>query len=132
MGYSARRGFTNGSQNPAGSRRQAELKHRLEEMQAEMDAAQKEVEAQEFTATSGGGAVEAFANGKRELVALRIKPEVVDPQDPDMLQDLIVTAVNEALRQAADAMDKKMEDASGGLNLGGLNLGFNLGDIGGM
>lgn len=123
MGYSARRGFTNGSQNPAGSRRQAELQQRLAQMQAEMDAAQKEVEAQEFAATSGGGVVEAVANGKRELTSLTVKPEAMDPEDPEMLQDLIVTAVNEALRQAADAMDKRMESASGNLNLGGFHLG---------
>ena len=122
MGYSARRGFTNGSQNPAGSRRQAELQQRIAQMQADMNAAQKEVEAQEFTATSGGGAVEAVANGKQELVSLTIKPEVADPQDTEMLQDLIVTAVNEALRQAAEAMNQRMESASGNLSLGGFNL----------
>lgn len=123
MSYSARRGFTNGSQNPAGSRRQAELQQRLAQMQADMNAAQKEVEAKEFVATSGGGAVEATVNGKRELVSLTVKPEVVDPQDTEMLQDLIVSAVNEALRQAAEAMEKSMENASGNLNLGGFNLG---------
>lgn len=123
MGYSARRGFTNGSQNPAGSRRQAELQHRLAQMQADMDAAQKEVEAKEFVATSGGGAVEATVSGKRELVSLTVKPEVVDPEDTEMLQDLIVSAVNEALRQAAEAMEKSMENASGNLNLGGFSLG---------
>ena len=67
--------------------------------------------------------MEAVANGKRELVSLTVKPEAMDPEDPEMLQDLIVTAVNEALRQAADAMDKRMESASGNLNLGGFNLG---------
>ncbi|MBR3570053.1 MAG: YbaB/EbfC family nucleoid-associated protein [Oscillibacter sp.] len=128
MGYSARRGFTNGSQNPAGSRRQAALQQKIVQMQAEMTAAQEEVEAQEFSATSGGGAVEAVANGKRELVSLNIKPEAVDPQDTEMLQDLVVTAVNEALRQAQEAMDKRMESASGNLNLGGFNL--NLGSLG--
>ena len=126
MSYSARRGFSNGSQNPAGSRRQAELQQKIAQMQADMNAAQKEVEAQEFSATSGGGAVEAVANGKQELVSLTIKPEVVDPQDTEMLQDLIVTAVNEALRQAADAMNERMESASGNLTFGGLKLG-NLG-----
>ena len=123
MSYSARRGFTNGSQNAAGSRRQAELQQRFAQMQADMDAAQKEVEAKEFVATSGGGAVEATVNGKRELVSLTVKPEVVDPQDTEMLQDLIVTAVNEALRQAAETMEQKMESVSGNLNLGGFNLG---------
>ncbi len=123
MGYSARRGFTNGSQNPAGSRRQAELKQRVVQMQAEMDAAQKEVEAQEFTASSGGGAVEAVANGKQELLSLTLKPEVIDPQDPEMLQDLILTAVNEALRQAGDAMQKKMESFSEDFTLGGFHVG---------
>ena len=123
MSYSARRGFTNGSQNPAGSRRQAELQQRFAQMQADMDAAQKEVEAKEFVATSGGGAVEAKVNGKRELLSLTVKPEVVDPQDTEMLQDLIVTAVNEALRQAAETMEQKIESVSGNLNLGGFNLG---------
>ena len=123
MAYSARRGFTNGSQNPAGSRRQAELQQRIAQMQSEMDAAQKEVEAQEFTATSGGGAVTAVANGKRELVSLTVKPEVADPQDTEMLQDLIVSAVNEALRQASEAMEQRMESVSGGLDLGGFKLG---------
>jgi len=122
MAYSARRGFTNGSQNPTGSRRQAEIQQRIAQMQADMDAAQKEVEAAQFTASSGGGAVEAVVSGKRELLSLSLKPETVDPQDVEMLQDLIVTAVNEALRQAADAMDKRMESASGGY-LNGLNLG---------
>ena len=122
MGYSARRGFTNGSQNPAGSRRQAELKQRVAQMQADMDAAQKEVEAQEFAATSGGGAVRAVANGKQELVSLTLQPEVIDPQDAEMLQDLILTAVNEALHQASDAMQRKMESISGDLSIGGIPL----------
>ena len=126
MSYSARRGFTNGSQNPAGSRRQAELQQKITQMQSEMDAAQKEVEAQEFTATSGGGAVTAVANGKRELVSLTVKPEVADPQDTEMLQDLIVSAVNEALRQAEEAMEQRMENIGGGLTFGGIRLG-NLG-----
>ena len=123
MSYSARRGFSNGSQNAGGSRRQAEIQQRLAKMQQDMDAAEAEIHAMEFTATSGGGAVEARVNGKREVLGLTIKPEAVDPEDVEMLQDMVVSAVNEALRQAGEAADKRMESLSGGLNLGGLNLG---------
>lgn len=122
MSYSARRGFSNGSQNPAGTRRQAEIQQRIARMQADMDAAQAEVEAKEFSASAGGGAVEAVCNGKRELVTLNIQPEAVDPEDIEMLQDLVISAVNEALRQAGEAMDQRMGALSSGLNLGGLGL----------
>ena len=115
MGYSARRGFTSGSMRSTGAQRQAE-------MQAKMTAAQDEVEAREFTASVGGGVVEAKVNGKKEVLALTIKPEAVDPEDVEMLQDLVVSAVNEALRQANDAMEQSMSDVTGGLNLGAFGL----------
>ena len=69
-----------------------------------MNAAQEAVEAQEFTASVGGGVVEAKVNGKKEVLAVTIKPEAVDPEDVEMLQDLVISAVNEALRQADEAM----------------------------
>ena len=103
MSYSARRGFSNGSQRPT---RQVEMQQRLAQMQEAMNTAQTEVENQEFTASAGGGAVEARANGKKELLGLTIKPEAVDPEDVELLEDLVVTAVNEALRQAGDAMEQ--------------------------
>ena len=113
MGYSARRGFTNGSMKMTGAQRQAEMQARIQQMQEQVNAAQEAVEAQEFTASVGGGVVEAKVNGKKEVLAVTIKPEAVDPEDVEMLQDLVVSAVNEALRQAKDAMEQSMSFASG-------------------
>ena len=120
MGYSARRGFTNGK--ISGAARQAEMQQKIAEMQAAMTSAQENVEAQEFTASVGGGVVEAKVNGKKEVLSVTIKPEAVDPEDVEMLQDLVVSAVNEALRQAEDAMEKSMSSVTGGLNLGAFGL----------
>lgn len=122
MGYSARRGFTNGSMKMTGAQRQAEMQARIQQMQEQVNAAQEAVEAQEFTASVGGGVVEAKVNGKKEVLAVTIKPEAVDPEDVEMLQDLVVSAVNEALRQANDAMEQSMNDITGGLNLGAFGL----------
>ena len=120
MGYSARRGFTNGK--VSGAARQAEMQAKIAQMQEQMNAAQESVEAQVFTASVGGGVVEAKVNGKKEVVAINIKPEAVDPDDVEMLHDLVVSAVNEALRQAGDAMEKSMDSVTGGLNLGAFGL----------
>ena len=120
MGYSARRGFTNGK--ISGAQRQAEVQARIQQMQEQMNAAQEAVKAREFTASVGGGAVEARVNGKKEVLSVTIKPEAVDPEDVEMLQDLVVSAVNEALRQAGEAMNKGIEQVTGGLNLGAFGL----------
>ena len=117
MGYSARRGFSSGSMKTTGAQRQAEVQPKIAEMQSAMNNVQEEVEARSFTASAGGGAVEAVASGKKELTSLTIKPEAVDPEDVEMLQDLILSAANEALRQAGDAMDKAMDSITGGLDL---------------
>lgn len=122
MSYSARRGFTNGSMRPTGAARQQEMQQRIQEMQAAMTAAQDVVEVQEFTASVGGGVVEAKVNGKKEVLAVTIKPEAVDPEDVEMLQDLVVSAVNEALRQASEAMEASLNKATGGMDLGGFSL----------
>ena len=122
MGYSARRGFTNGSMKMTGAQRQAEMQARIQQMQEQVNAAQEAVENQEFTASVGGGVVEAKVNGKKEVLAVTIKPEAVDPEDVEMLQDLVVSAVNEALRQAGEALDKSIEQATGGLDLGAFGL----------
>ena len=120
MGYSARRGFTNGK--VSGAQRQAEIQQKIAQMQEQMTAAQEAVEAREFTASVGGGVVEAKVNGKKEVVSITIKPEAVDPEDVEMLQDLVVSAVNEALRQAGEAMEKGMSGVTGGLDLGAFGL----------
>ncbi|WP_294852674.1 YbaB/EbfC family nucleoid-associated protein [uncultured Oscillibacter sp.] len=122
MSYSARRGFTNGSMRPSGAARQQEMQQKIQEMQEAMNTAQSAVEVQEFTASVGGGAVEAKVNGKKEVLSVNIKPEAVDPEDVEMLQDLIVSAVNEALRQAGDAMEASLNDITGGMDLGGFSL----------
>lgn len=122
MSYSARRGFTNGSMRPTGAARQQEMQQKIQEMQAAMAAAQDEVESKEFTAGVGGGVVEATVNGKKEVISVRIKPEAVDPEDVEMLQDLVVSAVNEALRQAGEAMESSLSGITGGMELGGLSL----------
>ena len=122
MGYSARRGFSNGGMKVTGAQRQAEMQQKIVQMQEAMAAAQEAVEAQTFSASVGGGVVEAKVSGKKEVVSILIKPEAVDPEDVEMLQDLVVSAVNEALRQAEEAMEAGMNGVTGGLNLGGFGL----------
>ena len=122
MSYSARRGFSNGSMRPTGAQRQAEMQQKIQEMQQAMNDTQASIEAQEFTATVGGGVVSAKVNGKKEVLAVTIQPEAVDPEDVEMLQDLVVSAVNEALRQAGEAMEQGMEGITGSLNLGAFGL----------
>ena len=122
MGYSARRGFSNGSMKATGAQRQMEMQQKIAQMQEDMNAKQAEIEAREFAASVGGGVVEAKVNGKKEVISVSIKPEAVDPEDVEMLQDLVVSAVNEALRQAGDAMENSMNSVTGNLNLGAFGL----------
>ncbi len=91
-----------------------------QKMQEDMAAAQQELEAREYTATAGGSMVEAKVNGKRELIALSIQPDVVDPEDVEMLEDLVKAAVNEALRAAAADSEEEMGKITGSMNLPGL------------
>jgi len=89
-----------------------------QKMQEDMLKMQAEMEEQSYTAQAGGGAVTATVSGKRELTELVIEPDAVDPEDVEMLQDLIVAAVNEALRKAETSMNDSMSKLTGGLNLG--------------
>jgi len=89
-----------------------------QKMQADLMKMQAEMEEKTYTAQSGGGAVTAVVSGKRELTELEIDPDVVIPEDVDMLQDLIIAAVNEALRKAEVSMSESMSKLTGGLNLG--------------
>ena len=118
MGYSARRGFTNGK--ISGAARQAELQQKIAAMQEKMTEAQDAVEAQEFTASVGGGVVEAKVNGKKEVLSVTIKPEAVDPEDVDLLQDMVLAAVNEALRGMSDVSAQRLNSVTGGMNIPGL------------
>ena len=117
-GYSARGGFSGGGS----AMRQQQMQQKLLKMQQDMAAAQEAVENASFTASVGGGVVQATVSGKKELTALTIKPEAVDPEDVEMLQDLLVSAVNEALRQANDAMENSMNGVTGGLDLSSFGL----------
>ena len=83
---------------------------------------QEELDEREYSAQAGGGMVSVTVSGKRELKHLEIKPECVDPEDVEMLQDLVVSAVNEALRQANDAMENSMNGVTGGLDLSSFGL----------
>lgn len=93
---------------------------KIQEMQENMERIQKEVEATEFTSSVGGGAVEVTVNGAHEVTAVSLKPEIVDPEDIEMLEDLILSACNESIRKANEAMEKGMESAKGGLSIPGL------------
>ena len=88
-----------------------------QKMQQDMMKAQEELETKTYEAAAGGGVVTAAVSGKKELVSVAIDPEAVDPDDVEMLQDLIVAAVNEALRQASDYAASQMSKLTGGLNL---------------
>lgn len=89
-------------------------------MQKQMQEMQKEIENEEFDATVGGGAVSVRINGKKEVLSINIKPEVVDPDDVEMLEDLVLSAVNEALRKAEEETASKMGKLTGGMNIPGL------------
>ena len=91
------------------------LMKQAQRMQRQMEEGQKELEVKEFTATAGGGAVEVKVNGKKEIVSVKLSEEVVDPEDIEMLQDLIVAATNEALKQAEEASEQLMGRMTGGL-----------------
>ncbi|MFG6355578.1 MAG: YbaB/EbfC family nucleoid-associated protein [Acetatifactor sp.] len=96
------------------------LMKQAQRMQRQMEEGQKELETKEFTATVGGGAVEATVSGKKEVLRVKLTQEAVDPDDVEMLQDLIVAAVNEALKQADEANEALMGKMTGGL--GGLSF----------
>ena len=91
------------------------LMKQAQRMQRQMEEGQKELETKEFTATAGGGAVEVTVSGKKEVVRVKLTEEVVDPDDIEMLQDLIVAATNEALKMAEDAGAQMMGKMTGGL-----------------
>ncbi len=96
------------------------LMKQAQKMQKQMEDAQKELETKEFEASVGGGAVTVTVTGKKQLKDIVIKPEVVDPDDVEMLQDLVLTAVNEALKKAEDETNDSMGKLTGGLNIPGL------------
>ena len=103
-----------------GGMNQAAMIKQAQKMQQEMLRMQEEMESKTFSATAGGGVVTATVNGKHELMDLSIDPEAVDPEDIEMLQDMVIAAVNEAMRAADADSANNMSRLTGGLNLGGL------------
>lgn len=96
------------------------LLKQAQQFQRQMEKKQEELQTKEYTASSGGGAVKAVVNGRKELIDLTIKQDVVDPDDVEMLQDLVLSAVNEALRIAEEESSEEMKKLTGGMNIPGM------------
>lgn len=94
------------------------LMKQAQRMQRQMEEGQKELETREFTASAGGGAVEVTVSGKKEVLKVKLTEEVVDPEDIEMLEDLVMAAANEALRMADEANAEVMSKMTGGLGGG--------------
>ncbi|RBP70150.1 hypothetical protein DES36_101205 [Alkalibaculum bacchi] len=107
----AKKGF------PGGMGNMNNMMKQVQKMQADMQKMQGELEEKEIEATSGGGAVKVIANGKKNIVSIKINPEVVDEDDVEMLEDLVLAAVNEALRSAEAMVSDEMSKITGGMNL---------------
>ncbi len=98
------------------------LMKQAQQMQAKMQKVQDELAQRSVTAEVGGGQVVAVMNGKHELVSLEIKPDAVDPDDVEFLQDMVLSAVNEAVRKVEELTQSEMGGAMGGMNIPGMNL----------
>ena len=101
-----------------------DMMKQVQKMQAKMAEMQAELEAAEVEGSAGGGMVKVVTNGKNEILSITIDPEVVDKDDVEMLQDLIVAAVNQAREKAQELQTEQMSGLTGGLNIPGLNLPF--------
>lgn len=97
-----------------------QMMKQAQQMQVKMAALQKELDAKEFEATSGGKMVKVKVNGKQELLDITIDPECVDANDVEMLEDLVKTAINQAMKDASETVSKAMSKVTGGLNIPGL------------
>ena len=107
-----RGGFGGGNMN--------QMMKQVQQMQKKMEETQKEIEETEVTASAGGGMVEVVANGKKEIISIKLDKEAVDPEDVEMLQDLVLTAVNDAIKQVEKITEEKMGRVTGGVNLPGM------------
>ncbi len=116
----AKGGFRGMPGGMPGGMNQAAMIKQAQKMQQEMLRMQEEMENKTYSATAGGGMVKASVNGKHEVISLEINPEAVDPDDVEMLQDMVIAAVNEAMRTADVDSANNMSRLTGGLNLGGL------------
>ena len=103
-----------------GGKAMAEQMQKLGAMQEKMNEAQKNIDAMELETSAGGGAVKVKVNGKKEVVSLNIDKDIVDPEDVEMLEDLVIAAVNEGIRQIEEASSKAMEDITSGIEIPGM------------
>lgn len=103
-----------------GAQNQGNMMKKIQQMQEDMTRIQEEIESTEYTSSVGGGAVEVTVNGSHEVLSIKMQPDVVDPEDIEMLEDLLISALNESIKKANDAMDQGMEKAKGGLSIPGL------------
>ncbi|MBQ2672061.1 MAG: YbaB/EbfC family nucleoid-associated protein [Clostridia bacterium] len=106
--------------NSFGMNNMQDLVKKAQKAQEEMEKSQAELEEKEYSASSGGEAVKVVINGKMEITKLEIKPEIVDPEDVEMLSDMIIAAVNEAIKKVSADKDEAMQKISGQMNLPGL------------
>ncbi|MBQ7588193.1 MAG: YbaB/EbfC family nucleoid-associated protein [Lachnospiraceae bacterium] len=111
-----RGGFPGGMGMPGNM---SNLMKQAQKMQKQLEESQKELEEKEFSASAGGGAVEVTISGKKQVTAVKLKEEVVDPDDIEMLEDLIMAAMNEALRKVEEETQNSMGKLTGGLGMGG-------------
>ncbi|ALC15090.1 DNA-binding protein, YbaB/EbfC family [Desulfuromonas soudanensis] len=102
------------------SKSMGNIMKQAQQMQQKMGRLQQELEGREVEASAGGGMVTAVVNGKQQLLSLKIEKSVVDPEDVDMLQDLVVAAVNEAIKKSQEMMQEEMGKITGGFNIPGL------------
>ncbi len=109
----ARGGF-----NPMGGGNMQQLMRQAQKMQQDLQKKQAELNESTFTAQAGGGMVTVTVYGTKELKSIELKPEIVDPDDIEMLQDLIVAGINAAIKEASDTMEREIGKLTGGMNLG--------------
>lgn len=107
-------------QNQGGAQNMNAMIRQAQKMQDEISELQEEIEAREFSATAGGGAVHVVVTGKKSIKSLTIQPEVVDPEDIEMLQDLVISAINEAINNVEETTETEMSKITGGVSLPGL------------
>lgn len=106
--------------NPGGGGQMGQMMKQAKKMQEQIAKVQAELEERTLETTAGGGAITVVVNGKQELMDIKIKPEVVDPEDIEMLQDLILAAVNDGIKQSQEMVSTEMSKITGGLNIPGL------------
>lgn len=103
-----------------GAQNMNQMIRQAQKMQDQITELQEDIESREFTATAGGGAVEVTLSGKKEIKTLNLKPEVVDPEDIEMLQDLIISAINEAVNTIETTTENEMSKITGGVSIPGM------------